>query len=256
MQAMDRCHRIGQNKPVLVFRLATSNSVEGKMLRRACDKMALERLVIKKGVFKEVLDTGKGAAAVSAQCWPQAALARLDHPSASLPVSVAVSYFVLFRRFLMMHWCLCLFLMSASLCTLLCLLQSAVSSTGMSASELLALLRSDISMDDVPQSGVVDDQTLDKLLDRTWMLTPEEQQQQADVGNPAPAAEQQPVKGKGRGKGKRSATAAAAAPPAGDAAMASASGREVQTGLPYPAQGVGYEVVQALQDSGLLSNVN
>lgn len=63
VQAMDRCHRIGQNKPVLVFRLATSNSVEGKMLRRACDKMALERLVIKKGVFKEVLDTGKGGAA-------------------------------------------------------------------------------------------------------------------------------------------------------------------------------------------------
>lgn len=62
---MDRCHRIGQNKPVLVLRLATSNSVEGKMLRRACDKMALERLVIKKGVFKEVLDTGKGTAAVS-----------------------------------------------------------------------------------------------------------------------------------------------------------------------------------------------
>lgn len=56
VQAMDRCHRIGQDRPVLVFRLATSHSVEGKMLRRACDKMALERLVIKKGVFKEVLD--------------------------------------------------------------------------------------------------------------------------------------------------------------------------------------------------------
>jgi ATP-dependent DNA helicase len=55
---MDRCHRIGQDRPVLVFRLATSHSVEGKMLRRACDKMALERLVIKKGVFKEVLDVG------------------------------------------------------------------------------------------------------------------------------------------------------------------------------------------------------
>jgi ATP-dependent DNA helicase len=54
---MDRCHRIGQQKPVLVFRLATSHSVEGKMLARACGKMALERLVIKKGVFKEVLDT-------------------------------------------------------------------------------------------------------------------------------------------------------------------------------------------------------
>lgn len=51
---MDRCHRIGQQKPVLVFRLATANSVEGRMLRRAASKMALERLVIKKGAFKEI----------------------------------------------------------------------------------------------------------------------------------------------------------------------------------------------------------
>lgn len=53
---MDRCHRIGQHRPVLVFRLATAHSVEGKMLKRAGEKMALERLVIKKGVFKEVVD--------------------------------------------------------------------------------------------------------------------------------------------------------------------------------------------------------
>ena len=51
---MDRCHRIGQTRPVLVFRLATAHSVEGKMLRRAADKMALERLVIKKGAFKDI----------------------------------------------------------------------------------------------------------------------------------------------------------------------------------------------------------
>lgn len=57
---------------MLVFRLATSHSVEGKMLRRACDKMALERLVIKKGVFKEVLDIEGGADKVRgavALCW-------------------------------------------------------------------------------------------------------------------------------------------------------------------------------------------
>lgn len=42
LQAMDRCHRIGQNRPVLVLRLATAHSVEGKMLRRAGSKMALE----------------------------------------------------------------------------------------------------------------------------------------------------------------------------------------------------------------------
>jgi hypothetical protein len=35
LQAMDRCHRIGQTRPVLVFRLATAGSVEGKLLARA-----------------------------------------------------------------------------------------------------------------------------------------------------------------------------------------------------------------------------
>jgi len=45
-------------------------SVEGKMLRRACDKMALERLVIKKGVFKEVLDgTRDGASSNTVSEW-------------------------------------------------------------------------------------------------------------------------------------------------------------------------------------------
>ena len=48
---MDRCHRIGQTKPVLVLRLATAHSVEGRMLKRARSKLALERLVIKKGAF-------------------------------------------------------------------------------------------------------------------------------------------------------------------------------------------------------------
>ncbi len=41
---------------MLVFRLATARSVEGKMLRRAADKMRLERLVVKRGVFKEVIE--------------------------------------------------------------------------------------------------------------------------------------------------------------------------------------------------------
>ena len=46
---MDRAHRIGQTRPVLVFRLATAHSVEGRLLARANSKLALERLVIKKG---------------------------------------------------------------------------------------------------------------------------------------------------------------------------------------------------------------
>lgn len=53
-QAMDRCHRIGQTKPVLVLRLVTASSADGKMLKRAESKMQLEQLVLKKGTFKEV----------------------------------------------------------------------------------------------------------------------------------------------------------------------------------------------------------
>ena len=53
MQAMDRCHRIGQTKPVHVLRLATAHSVEGKMLSRANSKLALEKLVITKGNFRQ-----------------------------------------------------------------------------------------------------------------------------------------------------------------------------------------------------------
>lgn len=60
LQAMDRCHRIGQVRPVLVLRLATAHSVEGKMLRRANSKLMLERLVIKKGAFLDV-DTKKSS---------------------------------------------------------------------------------------------------------------------------------------------------------------------------------------------------
>ena len=60
LQAMDRCHRIGQTRPVLVLRLATAHSVEGKMLRRANSKLMLEKLVIKKGAFLDV-DTKKSS---------------------------------------------------------------------------------------------------------------------------------------------------------------------------------------------------
>merc|ERR1712032_1745333 len=50
---MDRCHRIGQTKPVLVFRLITANSAEENMLAKAESKLQLERLVIKNGAFMQ-----------------------------------------------------------------------------------------------------------------------------------------------------------------------------------------------------------
>ncbi|EOX91122.1 Chromatin remodeling 1 isoform 3, partial [Theobroma cacao] len=42
LQAMDRCHRIGQTKPVHVYRLATAHSVECRILKRAYSKLKLE----------------------------------------------------------------------------------------------------------------------------------------------------------------------------------------------------------------------
>ncbi|KAJ4120135.1 putative ATPase [Fusarium equiseti] len=52
LQAQDRCHRIGQTRPVVVFRLATKDTVEETLLNSADAKRRLEKLVIKKGNFK------------------------------------------------------------------------------------------------------------------------------------------------------------------------------------------------------------
>lgn len=48
-QAQDRAHRIGQTKPVLVYRLVTAHTIEDTILQRATDKRKLEALVIAKG---------------------------------------------------------------------------------------------------------------------------------------------------------------------------------------------------------------
>ncbi|KAH8804756.1 SNF2 family N-terminal domain-containing protein [Xylogone sp. PMI_703] len=52
LQAQDRAHRIGQTKPVIIFRLATKGTVEEELLLSADAKRRLEKLVIKKGGFK------------------------------------------------------------------------------------------------------------------------------------------------------------------------------------------------------------
>ncbi|KAJ5904292.1 hypothetical protein N7504_006675 [Penicillium tannophilum] len=56
LQAQDRAHRIGQKKPVIVYRLATKGTVEQTLLEKADSKRRLERLVIQKGKFKSLLD--------------------------------------------------------------------------------------------------------------------------------------------------------------------------------------------------------
>ncbi|CAJ2514211.1 Uu.00g023300.m01.CDS01 [Anthostomella pinea] len=62
LQAQDRCHRIGQTRPVVVYRLATKGTVEESLLMSADAKRRLEKLVIKKGGFKTMgqkLDNGE-----------------------------------------------------------------------------------------------------------------------------------------------------------------------------------------------------
>ncbi|PYH79120.1 helicase [Aspergillus uvarum CBS 121591] len=68
LQAQDRAHRIGQTKPVIVYRLATKGTVEQTLLEKADSKRRLERLVIQKGKFRSLLDssaTGGGAGALT-----------------------------------------------------------------------------------------------------------------------------------------------------------------------------------------------
>ena len=49
LQAMDRAHRIGQTKQVVVFRLVTEQAIEEKVLERAAQKLRLDQLVIQQG---------------------------------------------------------------------------------------------------------------------------------------------------------------------------------------------------------------
>lgn len=58
LQAQDRAHRIGQTRPVIIYRLATKGTVEQTLLEKADSKRRLERLVIQKGKFRSLLDTG------------------------------------------------------------------------------------------------------------------------------------------------------------------------------------------------------
>jgi ATP-dependent DNA helicase len=57
LQAMDRAHRIGQTRNVIVYRFATRNTVEQKLLESAEAKRRLEKLVIRKGGVRN--DGGK-----------------------------------------------------------------------------------------------------------------------------------------------------------------------------------------------------
>ncbi|TFY77398.1 hypothetical protein EWM64_g6613 [Hericium alpestre] len=59
LQAADRAHRIGQTKPVLIFRLISKHTIEQKILERATQKRQLEAMIIAKGKFKMPAQAGK-----------------------------------------------------------------------------------------------------------------------------------------------------------------------------------------------------
>lgn len=52
-QAMDRCHRMGQTRPVAVYRLLTCNSVDIEMMEKQVSKKKLERMTIAAGDFRK-----------------------------------------------------------------------------------------------------------------------------------------------------------------------------------------------------------
>jgi len=52
-QAMDRCHRIGQTRPVAVYRLLVIGSVDIEMMEKQISKKKLERMAIVGGDFRK-----------------------------------------------------------------------------------------------------------------------------------------------------------------------------------------------------------
>ncbi|XP_060070965.1 lymphoid-specific helicase-like [Ylistrum balloti] len=52
LQAQDRCHRIGQTKPICVYRFITANTVDQRIVERAAAKRKIEKMVIHKEKFK------------------------------------------------------------------------------------------------------------------------------------------------------------------------------------------------------------
>lgn len=59
LQAMERAHRIGQVKPVRVYRLVVRKSVEERMVSRAHKKLFLNDMVAEKPSAAEVGQAGR-----------------------------------------------------------------------------------------------------------------------------------------------------------------------------------------------------
>eukprot|EP01034_Spumella_vulgaris_P021753 gene21752-27808_t len=66
-QAQDRCHRIGQTKNVVSYRLLTTGSVEIDMMKRQISKKKLERLTIHGGDYRKAGQREGGRSGISIQ---------------------------------------------------------------------------------------------------------------------------------------------------------------------------------------------
>lgn len=76
VQAQARCHRIGQTKDVMIYRLITSRSFEQEMFDRASKKLGLEQAVL--GTFGQDDDDGKPTAQEMEQLLKKGAYALIE----------------------------------------------------------------------------------------------------------------------------------------------------------------------------------
>lgn len=60
IQAMARCHRIGQTKPVVIYRLCTKGTVDEAIIKRSETKRILEKIVISKELSTMNLSNKEG----------------------------------------------------------------------------------------------------------------------------------------------------------------------------------------------------
>merc|ERR1712072_653400 len=59
LQAQDRCHRIGQTRPVVIFRLITQNTIDEAIVQRAQAKRSIEKLIVHQDKFKSGMSSLK-----------------------------------------------------------------------------------------------------------------------------------------------------------------------------------------------------
>ncbi|KAK3908753.1 Lymphoid-specific helicase, partial [Frankliniella fusca] len=61
LQAQDRCHRIGQTRPVVVYRFVTAGTVDERIVVRAAAKRKLEKIIIHKGNYSALQKSEESA---------------------------------------------------------------------------------------------------------------------------------------------------------------------------------------------------